>query len=292
MGFLASTDQIFFEGFRRGLRDLGRIDGVNITVDYRFGGGSDEALPLLARQLVESRADVIVAPSSVATAAAMQATSTIPIVMVLAGDPVGSKFIASLSRPGGNVTGTSQMFPEVSSKQLELLKNVAPTLSRVVVLWNPLNLGAMRSLEALRSAARTLRVQLLTVEIRAPDDLDSAFSAAAKLAPEGVLILSDPIMGAHRSDVVDYAQSLKRPTIVPTKEFVRDGGLMAYAPDYTDLCYRAAAYVDKILKGAKPADLPVEQPTKFELAINLKTAKALGLEIPPSLLARADEVIE
>jgi putative ABC transport system substrate-binding protein len=280
------------EAFRQGLRELGYVDGQNIAIESRSAEGKDDRLPALAADLVRSKVDVIVAQSGAATRAAQQATRTIPIVMSLANDPVGSGLVASLARPGGNVTGLTIMAPDLVGKRLELLKEVVPKVSRVALLWNPDNpANAAMSREA-EAAARALGVRLQTLETRNHQEIEDAFAAMIRERTGAFLVLSDAIFFTQRRQIAELAAKGRLPSITGTRDYPDAGGLMAYGPDQLDLERRAATFVDRILKGAKPGDLPVEQPTKFELVINLKTAKALGLTIPPSLLARADQVID
>jgi putative ABC transport system substrate-binding protein len=290
--FLAPSPQSYQSEFTRGLRELGYINGVNASIEFRFSDGRDEGLLTIAKQLVHQQVNVIVASNSAATAAALAATKTIPVVMVTSGDPVGSNFIKSLARPGGNVTGLSSLVPELSFKQLELLKETDPNISKIVVFWNSLNPSNVLSLPQLNDASKALRVELADIEIRVPSDLEAAFRKAVNATPDAVLTLIDQVTIRHRSDVVKFAQSMKRPAMYPLREFVIAGGLMSYGVSFPDLHYRAAKWVDKILKGTPPSELPVEQPTKLHFMLNLKTAADIGLSVPPSLLVRADEVIE
>ncbi len=280
------------DAFRQGLRELGYTEGENIAILHRSSEGISERLPDLAAELVRLKADVIVVATTPAIHAAQQATRTIPIVMAVSGDPVESGFVASLARPGGNITGLSFQTPESSAKQLELLKEAVPRVSRVAVLWNlPGPLGA-RTWTQLGRAAQSLGVQLQSLEVRGPDDLGSAFRAATRGRAGALLVLSGPVLFTHRTRIVELAAERRLPAMYGITEYAKDAGLMAYAPNLLHMYRRAAVYVDKILKGAKPADLPVEQPTRFELVVNLKTAKALGLTIPQSVLIRADQVIQ
>jgi putative ABC transport system substrate-binding protein len=275
------------------LAELGYIDGKNIAIEYRFADGAFDRLPGLATELVGLKVDVIVAVVTQASLAANNATKTIPIVMVSVSDPVGSGLVASLPRPGANITGTSSMTAEVAGKSLELLKEVIPTLSHAAVLWNPSN--AVFQAQILREtevAAKVLGVKLQPFGVRGPNELDAAFAAMSEAHSGALLVLADPMFALHQTRIVDLADRGHLPAMYGLREDAAAGGLMAYAPDYAELYWRAAAYVDKILKGTKPADLPVEQPTKFHLVINLKSAKGLGLEIPSKVLALADEVIE
>jgi ABC-type uncharacterized transport system substrate-binding protein len=278
-----------------GLRERGYVPGQNIFIEYRFADGKPERLPELAAELVRLKVDVIVTGQNPATVAAKQATTTIPIVTTLASDPVGAGLIASLARPGGNITGfTTDVTPEVGGKRLQLLKEFAPRVSRVTVLWNPAFRGfePKPAFQALEDAARRLRVTLRKVEVREPGDFERAFGVMISERADGLYVIGDPITFTHRRLIADLAVKNRLPATSPLRESAEAGGFMSYGVDFRDLYHRAATYVDKILKGAKPGDLPVEQPTKFELVINLKTAKALGLTIPPSVLRRADEVIQ
>ena len=283
------------EAFRQGLRDLGYVEGRNVVIEYRDAEGKLERLPALAAELVALKVDVIVAPNTPAALAAKQATRTLPIVFIGAGDPVTSGLVTSLARPGGNVTGLSVLSTELVGKWLELLKQVVPGVSRVAALWQP---GAMDERtdkdmqEGAAVAAQALGVRLQFVEARGPADFDRAFSDMTKARAGALTVRPAPMFISERRRLVDLAAKNRLPAVYAWREFVDAGGLMAYGPNLSDLYRRAATYVDKILKGAKLGDLPVEQPTKFELVINLKTAKALGLTIPPAVLARADEVIE
>jgi putative ABC transport system substrate-binding protein len=280
------------EVFRQGLRDLGYVEGQTIAIEYRFGEGRPERLPGLAAELVRLKVDVIVAGPPPAPEAAKQATSTIPIVFAVTGDPVAEGLVASIARPGGNLTGLAAMSPELVGKQLELLKEVVPRVSRVAVLQNPGNQGHPPTLPQAEDAARVLRVQLHILKASSPAEIDSTFAAMTVQRAGGVLVLRDPLFNAQRTQIAALAAKGRLPAIYGNREFVEAGGLMSYGASLVDLWRRAATYVDKILKGAKPADLPVEQPTKFELVINMKTAKALGLTIPRSVLSLADEVIQ
>ena len=281
------------EAFRQGLRDLGYVEGRNLVIEYRDAEGKFERLPAPATELVGL--DVIVAPNTVGALAAKQATRTLPIVFATAGDPVQSGLVTSLARPGGNVTGLSILGPELVGKCLELLTQAVPEVSRVAVLWEPGAVGERMDKDMLKRAevaARALGVRLHFAEARGPDDFDRAFSDMTRARAGALTVLGSTMFGAERGRLVNLAAKNRLPAVYPWREFVDAGGLMSYGANVADLYRRAATYVDKILKGTKPGDLPVEQPTKFELLINLKTAKALGLTIPPSLLGRADEVIQ
>ena len=282
----------FLEAFRQGLRELGYVEGQNIAIESRWTEGKDDRLPALAADLVRSKVDVIVTLSGAATQAAQQATRTIPIVMSLVNDPVGSGLVASLARPGGNVTGLTVMSPDLAGKQLQLLKEVVPKVSRVALLRNPDNPAAAAMLREAEAAARALGVRLQTLEARNPQEIDSAFAAMTRERAGALVILPDGIFLNQRSQIAELAAKRRLPSIRQCGSYAEAGGLMSYGANYLDLMRRAATFVDKILKGAKPADLPVEQPTKFELVINLRTAKAIGLTIPPALLQRADQIID
>jgi putative tryptophan/tyrosine transport system substrate-binding protein len=277
-------------GFFQGMREFGYVEGQNIVVEGRYYGDNVERLPALAAELVQLRVDVIVAGSPPAPEAAKRATATIPIVMINHNDPVSGGLVASLSKPAGNVTGMSMATVALRGKQLQLLKEVVPRLTSVAVIWSPT--GVSNELTELAVAARSLNLQLKIVEARIPSEFSAAFAAATKQRVGAVLLYGGAVYFAHQAQLVELAAVSRLPAIYGVKEFVVAGGLMAYGVDLTDSARRAAAYVDKILKGAKPGDLPIEQPTKFELVINLKTAKTLGLTIPQSLLVRADEVIQ
>jgi putative ABC transport system substrate-binding protein len=281
-----------FDPFFQGLRDRGYVDGQTITIDYLSAEGQAERFPTLAADCLRRKADIIVATTTDAAQAAKKATRTIPIVMHALGDPVASGLVASLARPGGNVTGVSQMSPGLAAKRLELLKEAVPKISRALVLSDLGDSIAAPQLKELEHAADSLGVKLLVRDIRTADDLPAAFDAGARARAEGLLPTADTILAVHQKRVVELAARHRLPGMYPYRPAVASGGLMAYISHTPSLQARSAFYVDKILKGAKPGDLPVEQPTKFELVINLKTAKALGLTIPPSLLQRADQVIE
>jgi putative ABC transport system substrate-binding protein len=298
IGYLAANLTVSLhmnEAFRQGLRDLGYVEGRNVVIEYRDAEGKPERLPALAAELVGLKADVIVASDTPAALAAKQATRTLPIVFIGAGDPVTSGLISSLPRPGGNVTGLSLLAPELRGKRLELVTQAVPGVTRVAVLWQPGGLGERTGKDQLKEvevAARALGVRLQVVEARGPADFDRAFSDMTRARAGALTVLGSAMFANERRRLVDLAAKHRLPGVYGFREYVDAGGLMAYGPNVADLFRRAATYVDKILKGTKPGDLPVEQPTKFELVINLKAAKALGLTIPPSLLGRADQVIE
>jgi putative tryptophan/tyrosine transport system substrate-binding protein len=293
IGFLrqGQPPQTYVEAFQHGLRERGYVEGQHVVVEYRFDG-SLEQLPQLAEELVRLPVDVLLVPNVPAALAAKQATTTIPVVLVGVSDPVGNGLVASLARPGGNITGVAVLQPEVVGKQLEFLKDVLPTVSRVAVLRNPANPAHARMVREADGAAQALGVQLHLLEARGPEAFDSAFAAMTKAHAGALLVFGDAMLLQHRSRLADLAAASHLLTMYNLREFVEAGGLLSYGTSLPDTWRRAATYVDKILKGAKPADLPVEQPTKFELVINLKTAQALGLTMPPSLLLLADEVIQ
>src|SRR5262245_29129726 len=277
--------------FREGLRELGYEEGKNIVIVPRYAEGKLDRLSELAADLVRLNVDVIVTSGPTATRPAKEATSTIPIIMTFDDDPVGSGFVASLARPGGNITGLSTLAPEISGKQLELLKETVPKVGRVAVIGTSARQGTAQALKEMELAAKALAVKLQYLDIQNSKDIESAFRAASKERAEALLVLQSPVFNSQRPQIADLALKSRLPATYPRREFVEDGGLMSYGASITDLDKRAAIYVDKILKGTKPADLPVEQPTKFEFVINLKAAKQIGLTIPPNVLARADRVV-
>ena len=297
IGFLSLTSPSdrppLLDAFRQRLRELGWVEGQNIVIDYRYAEGRVDRLPDLAAELVRLKVDVIVSWGTQGVTAAKNATETIPIVMIAVRDPVGTGLIASLARPGGNVTGVSGYAGlEVVAKQLELLKETVPKIRRVAILSNPTNAYHQLAIREANVAARSLGVQLQLLEARGPNEFEGAFAAMAKERVGALLVLSDAMLNSHATRLADLAATSRLPAAYGVRESVKAGGLMSYGPSFLDLFRRAATYVDKILKGAKPAELPVERPTEYELVINMKTAKALGLTIPPSLLARADQVIQ
>jgi putative tryptophan/tyrosine transport system substrate-binding protein len=280
------------EAFRQGLRELGYLEGKNIVIEWRSAEGKLDRLPALAAELVRLKVDVIVTTGPSPTRPAKEATSTIPIVMAFDNDPVGNGFVASLARPGGNITGLSTLAPEISGKQLELLKEIVPKFSRVAVLGDSTLAGNAQALKEVELAAGAFGVKIQYLDVRGPKDIETVFCAASKGHADAVLVLSTPVFNPYRTEIADLAVKNRLPAIYSTPEYVEAGGLMTYGVNLADLYRRAATYVDKILKGAKPAELPVEQPKKFELIINLKAAKQIGLTIPPNVLARADKVIK
>jgi putative ABC transport system substrate-binding protein len=289
----ASSNPRVIEAFRQGLQELGWVEGQNIAIEYRWAEGRLDRLPDLAEELVRLKVDVIVASPTPGATAAKKATGAVPIVAVSLTHPVELGLVASLARPGGNVTGVSySVGADIFGKDLELLKDIVPRVRRVAVLSNPDSPARPLTIRNVKDAARSLGVQLQLLEARGPEGFDGAFAAMAKERVGALLVVQDPAFIPHRARLVDLAAKNRLPSIFTQREDAEAGGLMSYGPSLSDLYRRAGTYVDKILKGAKPGDLPVEQPTKFELVINLKTAKALGLTIPPSLLQRADQVIE
>jgi len=293
IGYLSATSPSAnvgrIEAFRQGLRELGYVEGKNIVIEWRYAEGKFDRLPALVAELVRLKVDVIVTSGPQSTRVAKEATVTIPIVMGFDPDPVGGGFVASLARPGGNITGLSTLSPELSGKQLELLKEIVPKLSRVAVVGDSNEPGNAQALKEVELAAGAFKVQLQYLDVLNLKDIEHSFQSASKQRAGAVLVLAGPVMVAHRTEVVNLAAKNRLPAMYFRSDFVEAGGL--YSVNYNDLARGAATYVDKILKGAKPADLPVEQPKKFELIINLKTAKQIGLTIPPNVLARADRVI-
>jgi len=279
------------EAFRRGLRELGYTEGKNIIIEYRYTEGKPDRLNDMAAELIRLKVDVVVTSSSASVRAVKKASATTPVVFAAVGDPVASGLVASLAKPGGNITGLTMLSQELSGKRLELLKEAFPKLTRVAALWSSEGTG-LEVMKAVQTAAQGLGVKLQSLEIRTANDFDSAFEAAIRERAQSLLTHPLPVINLNRERIIQFAAKNRLPAMYPIPEFTDAGGLMSYAPNYADLYHRAAVYVDKILKGAKPADLPVEQPTKFELVINLKTAKQIGLTIPPNVLARADRVIK
>jgi putative ABC transport system substrate-binding protein len=290
--FTPAEGRHLWEACRQGLRELGYVEGRNIILEPRWADGQYERLPGLAADLVRLNVDVIVVAATAGSLAVKAATNTIPVVIVAVGEPVKTGLVASLARPGGNVTGLSLLTAELSGKRLDLLGRVLRSVPRVAILMNPGNPIHAIFLEETRVAAQRLRVQLQPLEARTPKEIEQVFDAATRGRASALIVFDDPVIWSYRTQIVAAAARRGLPAMYGYREFVDDGGLMSYGPDRIDQYRRTATYVDKILKGAKPGDLPVEQSTKFELAINLKTAKALGLTIPPSLLQRADQVIE
>ena len=294
IGVLAQGSQSSYaplnDAFQQGLHELGYNEGKNIVIEYRYAEGEPDRLPGLVVELVRLNVDVIVTSTTPAHQAAKQATTTIPIVMAQSSDPIGEGFVESLARPGGNITGLSSITQELGGKRLELFKEAVPRISRLAVIWSsPTPVLMMKEIE---STARALSIQIQSVEVRSADDFNNIFSAMTKKRPNALFIIRTPLTRIHARPIIDFAAKSRLPTMYDDRLFVEAGGLMSYGVNIADLYRRAATYVDKILKGAKPADLPVEQPTKFELVINLNTAKQIGLNIPQSVLFRADRVIK
>ena len=295
IGFLSAVSpsaiSARIEAFRQGLRELGYVEGENIVIEWRSAEGKFERQGELAAELVRLKVDVIVTSGPTMTRAVKETTVTIPIVMAFDSDPIGNGFVASLARPGGNITGLSALSPELSGKQLELLKEIIPKLSRVAVLGNSSEPANPKTLKEIELAAGVLRVHLQPLDVLSPKDIETAFRAATKAHADALLVLPNPVLTSQRTQIVNLAVKSRLPAIYWRSDFVEAGGLMSYGASQNDLSRRTATYVDKILKGAKPADLPVEQPIKFEFIINLKAAKQIGVTIPPNVLARADRVI-
>jgi putative ABC transport system substrate-binding protein len=289
----ASSYSARLEAFRQRLRELGYVEGKNIVIEYRSAEEKLDRLPALAAELVRLKVDVIVtATGGRDILAAKKATATIPIVFAGTGDPVGDGLVSSLARPGGNITGLSLMTPDLDGKRLELLKEASPKVARVAFLWDVGSVRGNRPLTDMEAAAKALELKLQSLPVRSLDDFESAFARAKRDGVQALITSPNTLIITQQRQVLDFAAKNRLPAMYPTSEFVEAGGLMSYAPNYADLWRRAATYVDNILKGAKPSDLPVEQPTKFELVINLKTAKQIGLTISPNVLARADKVIK
>jgi putative ABC transport system substrate-binding protein len=295
VGFLWDSPAVWphaLEGFRRGLRDLGWVEGRNIAIEYRWAEGRFDRLDDLAQELVRLKVDVIVAPTSIYAGAAKRATSTTPIVFASHADPIGSGHVASLARPGGNLTGVTIIMSETTAKSLELLKEAIPGLSRVAVIWDPATPSHGPSLNAVEVTGRALGIRLQALAVRSASEFDGAFSAIVREHAGGLLVLSTPLFMGGAGRLAELALKHRVPTMFGPREHAEAGGLLSYGPDRADLYLRAAAYVDKILKGARPADLPVEQATRLELVVNMKTARTLGLTIPSSVLLRAAQLIE
>jgi ABC-type uncharacterized transport system substrate-binding protein len=299
--FIGDRDQPHLEAFKQGLRERGYTEGKNIALEYRYAEGKTDRLPLLAAELVQLKVDIIVATADLGARAARQATKTTPIVLTTGADPVASGLADSLAKPGGNVTGLSVLEENLSGKRLEILKEAFPKMTRVGYLWNPRAVPylpgpgsptANRSFEQAKAIAQAAALQLRSYEVRTPAEIETAFSDMSKARPDALFVQLSPLNTLNSKRIVELALEQRLPGMFPTNQFAEEGGLMAYGPRIGDLYRRAATYIDKILKGANPADLPVEQPTKFEFVVNLKTAKQIGLTIPPNVLARADRVIK
>jgi putative ABC transport system substrate-binding protein len=295
IGFLVVPSRSFFadrmKSFRQGIHSLGYVEGKNILIEYRYAEGKLDRLPDLAKELVSIKVDIIVTSTAQSVLALKNATRTIPIVFAATDDPVANRLVDSLASPGGNVTGLSIFAPELGGKRLELLREAVPRITRVAFLWGS-GVSSARTAKETQAAARALGLQCQSIEVRDSKGFDSAFEAATKERAQALLTSPGPIINTHQARIVEFAAKNRLPAMYAAPEFVNAGGLMSYAPNYTDQYHRAATYVDKILKGRKPADLPVEQPKKFEFIINLKAAKQIGLTIPPNVLARADKVIK
>jgi putative ABC transport system substrate-binding protein len=296
IGFLAPgapvTARVQLDAFLEGMRELGHVEGRTFVIEYRGADGQLERLPALAAELVKARVDVLVASSTPGSLAAKAATQTIPIVFANSSDPVGSGVVSQLARPGGNITGLSLMASELSAKRLEMLRDVVPRIGRVAMVWDRANPGMALRVRETRQAAEQTKVDFLDAGARNLDELEQALAQLLTRRPDAVLVTTEPFTNLHRGRILQFMEQQRLPCMYEERGFVEAGGLMSYGPSVPANFRRAAAYVDKILKGAKPGDLPVEQPTKFELIINLKTARPLGLTVPPSLLLRADRVIE
>jgi ABC-type uncharacterized transport system substrate-binding protein len=288
----SSVSAPFFEALREGLRDLGYVEGQNIAFEQRWAEKNPQRYPELAAELVRLKVDVIVAGNLESARVAKDATGTIPIVLTAGGDPLHAGLVPSLARPAGNITGLSELGPDLAPKLLQLLKEAVPRLAKVAILWDPSNPSQSPTRQEIESAARMLGTAILSLEVAVPDDFERAFGAATRERPDALIVYTTPITYSHRMQTIDFTARRGLPAMYSSREFVDAGGLMSYGPNLRALFRRAATYVDRIVKGAKPADLPIEQPTTFEMVINMKTAKALGLTIPQSVLARADEVIE
>jgi putative ABC transport system substrate-binding protein len=292
IGILALEPWPPIDTFRQALDDLGYIKGKNVRFEYRYAEGHNERLPELANDLVGLNVDLILTWGTDAVLAAKQATTTIPIVMGTSGNPLGSNIVTNLARPGGNVTGCSSHAAELQAKRLQLLKEVVPELSRVAILFNPKNHRLPLALQSAQKGAQVLHVSLAVYDVHDTGTLDAAFVTLTKDRPDAFMVPADAFLVSQRSRIAQFAIENKLPSVYAFREYIEAGGLIAYAPNYNDLFRRAASYVDKILKGTKPGELPIEQPTKFDLVLNLKTAKTLGITFPPALLIRADELIE
>jgi putative tryptophan/tyrosine transport system substrate-binding protein len=296
IGFLgnstAALEETLVEAFRQGLRDYGYLEGQDVVIEYRWAEGKYERFPALLAELIAIKVDVIVTAGTPAALAVQRATTSVPFVMIAVGDPVGTGLVKSLGSPGGNITGLTSMAPELEGKRLELLKEVLPTISHVAVLWNPVNPFQLSSEKEVQAAARALRIKVLSLAVRSPQEMEGAFSTILKEKPEALLVLADRLFLHNRALIMDFATRNRLPGVHAYRELVEVGGLMSYGPSYADMHRRAASYVNVILKGAKPASLPVQRPTKFDLVVNLKAAKALGLAFPEAILLRADHIIE
>jgi putative ABC transport system substrate-binding protein len=295
IGFLgnstAALEENLVEPFRQGLRDLGYVEGKNILVEYRWAEGKYERFPTLIAELVAQKVDIIVTAGTPASLAVKKAAPSIPLVMAAAGDPIGTGLIESLAQPGGNITGLSGMVMDLEAKRLDLLREVIPKLSHVAVFWNPASPLQVNSEKEVQAAARAFKMKVLSLGVQAPEQFDNAFATIRRERPHALLVLPDRLFLHNRARIMEFATKQRLPGVYAYVELVEAGGLMSYGPSYADMHRRAATFVDKILKGRKPSDLPVEQPTKFDFIINLKAANQIGVKIPPNVLARADRVI-
>ena len=296
IGFLGNSTAVLEANlvgpFRKALANLGYVEGRDVVIDYRWAEGNYERFPALVAELIASGVDVIVTAGTPAAFAVKNATSTIPCVMVAVGDPVGTGLVASLARPGGNLTGLTSIAPDLEGKRLALLREMIPGLSHFAVLWNPANAFHVGAVKGVQAAAEALRMRVLSLPVRSFEEFDPAFAAIAAERPGALVVLADRVFLHGRDRIMNFAQQQRLPGVYAYRELVEAGGLMSYGPNYAEMHASAATFVDKIFKGAKPADLPIEQPIKFELVINIKAAKALGIEVSPTLLATADEIIE
>ena len=281
----------YVEAGKAALRDAGYVEGQNISIEYRFAGRSMETLQAQAAELVALKVDVVVVVGDLAIRTIQQATKTIPIVMVSGGDPVASGYVASVARPGGNITGMSSLLPEMDAKLLALLKETVPKATRVAVLWNPNSHGGVLGFKDMQAVAPGLKVTLLSIEVRKPDELEKALAIITAQKADALLVITDPITFGNRGQVIDFAARQRLPAMYEVREFVNDGGLMSYGPSLTAMIRRVPVFIEKILRGTKPGDIPIEQPIQFEMVVNEKTAKAIGLTIPPPVLVRADSTI-
>ncbi|HVQ80273.1 MAG: ABC transporter substrate-binding protein [Pseudolabrys sp.] len=288
----AALEANLLDAFREGLRELGYEEGRNIVIEYRWANGAYDYFPVLVAELIAAKVDAIVTAGTPAALAVKNATTNVPLVMVAVGDPIGTGLVPSLARPGGNLTGLSSIAPDLEGKRLQLLREVTPALSHVAMFINSLNPFHISSMEQARAAAQAMGIKLQLHDIRKSEDLDDAFTAIRKERPDALLILADRVFLHNRERIVDFANEQRLPNVSAYKELVEVGGLMSYGPSYEDMHKRAAIYVDKILKGAKPADLPIEQPSKFTFIVNLKAAKTLGVTVPSQLLGLVDQLIE
>ena len=296
IGFLgnstAALEANLIGPFQDGLRALGYQDGRNIIVEYRWAEGNYERFPALINELLAAKVDLLVTAGTPATLAIKKATTTVPLVMIAVGDPIGTGIVSSLAKPGGNITGFTSISPELEAKRIELLREVVPNLSRIAVLWNPSNLYQVYSEKEIQAVALVVGLKTLSLGVRSRNEIDDAFATMIKEKPDALLVLADRLFLHNRVPIMEFALGNRLPGVHAYRELVEAGGLMSFGPSYADMHRRAAGYVDRILKGAKPGDLPIQIPTKFELVLNLKTAKAMDLTIPPTVLARAEEIIE